>query len=287
MSGLFSLLDYSFPDANANTIIQTYSSGVIQQMNLMPALITPWQQSDIETNNVGGYFQNPVANVVNNMWSSANGSLVFAANLSSSVSGTVTTILNNTMSTLNTIATVDANNYIYLTNRLSNIVGMGSDTTTPHYTTAIGYGKMIAYLTNQTDGIQNTAPILGSFTSVLIGNTLNQLAATMNAYCALFNSTVTTQTMGIIPNQYTVHISSMSQNDAQNFQNAVANVESTLSGYYNQDILFYNNSVNIVNQYTILNQFNNMGQSETDLILNFIGTPKIISRLTTPTQLTS
>ena len=280
MSGIFSLLNYSFPDANANSIIQTYSSGVIQQMNLMPQLMTTWQQNDIVNNDVGGYFQNPVANVVNNMWASANGSLVFAANLSSSVSGTVTTILNNAMSTLSTIATVDANNYIYLTNRLSNIVTIGTDINTPHFMTAIGYGKMLSYLTNQSDGIQNTAPILGSFTSVLIGNTLNQLAATMNAYCSLFNSTVTTQTMGIFPNQYIVHISSMSQDDATNFASSVANAESTLSGYYNQDVLFFNNSKNIVTQYNTVRQFSNMGQSETDLILNYIGTPKIISRLT-------
>ena len=45
------------------------------------------------------------------------------------------------------------------------------------------------------------------------------------------------------------------------------------------DVTFYYNSKTIVDEYNTLKTFNNMGQTQTDMVTNLIGTEKLLTRL--------
>ena len=67
-----------------------------------------------------------------------------------------------------------------------------SDPTLPTYRSATGIGKMVMYLTYQIDGVQNNAPMLGSFTSLYTKNDLISYYENIKGYVgAVANSIIT------------------------------------------------------------------------------------------------
>jgi hypothetical protein len=200
---------------------------------------------------------------------------------------TLTDLLANTKNTAITIGrsntalgiSSECNNFTYITNRLSNMVSMGTDTTTPHYQLAIGYGKMMSYISYQSDGVQNNSPIMGCFTSLYTANTLNSLVANTNILLVTLNNSITSQTTGTPPNTITTHSSNISLSDAQSLDSNMAQIYSTMYRCRTSDTSFYQNCAAVFADYTAATQFNGAGQSETQLIQEVIGSPKLLERL--------
>ena len=168
-TGVYATLGYNFDDPNGN--VPALSTSALEHLNTMPVFITTWQAEDIRNNNVGGYYQNPLATDLINL---ANTSLTIS-DLSDA----------NGLSNLRSISVNladTANVFIEHTNRLTGITPfVGSDQVNPYLDQAISYGKTALYITNQTDSIKNTSPIMGSFTSLLIGE---QITANLNTIIA-------------------------------------------------------------------------------------------------------
>jgi hypothetical protein len=266
MSSVYGRLGFNSSDPNVSSTISNYSDGVNNQMNLMPQMVNSWQQQDIATSNVGGYFVNPVANVTQTIWNNANTLISLLAN-TSGTSSAINTALSSVNTYATTISTSAANNFLYITNRQSNVVDMGSDNDTPHYKTAVGIGKLLSYLVYQTDGVQNNSPIMGSFTSITLGNTLNSLSNSFSYWTAN------------IANSITGNTSNISLSNAQTFQNTAKQLANVMVYYPAQDTQFYQNSRNVVTDYSTVAQFSQIGSTESYLLNNYIGTPKITSRL--------
>lgn len=275
MASVYGRLGFDSTNPVANSIVQPLAPDVLAQMKMIPPWMNAWQTKDVAEANTGGYFQNPVAttiinvnNVANTMMNMANGNPITGQTL------TITKLLSNTKNNAITIGysntqigiSSECNNFTYITNRLSNVVDMGSDVTTTHYTIAVGYGKMMSYLTNQTDGVQNNSPSIGGFTSVYTGNTLNALVAN------------TTPLLTILTNSLTGNNSSISLSDAQNLDNNMYQMLTTMVRCRINDQNFYQNSGAVFNDYNHVSQFNGMGQSQTQLI-QIIGSPKLLSRI--------
>jgi hypothetical protein len=266
---IYQRLNFQFPDPAANTTVQQFSPDVSNQMKLMPQLLNSWQTSDIGSSNVNGYFQNPVANVCQEIWNTAN-SIVFLANNLTGSNTTVTSVLRSIETTANTLSFTTIPHYLYITNRQSNVSGIGTDMSTPHYQTAIGIGKMMTHITNQSDGVQNNAPIIGNFTSLLIGNTLNSLYSSLNTDTILLLNSI----------QSNIAQSNISLSQANTMYSDIQNVYNTMTTFPANDTAFFNNSQNVMSDFTTVRQFNSMGQTEGELINTIgIGTPKLTSRL--------
>ena len=177
-AGVFARLGYNFDDPNET--IQVFSDETKAQLNAVPALLDSWAGKDLATSNVSGYYKNPLATDVQTISNSANSivSLVTAANGLLGLTGTITTLFANIANT--NLATV-CQSYKLHTDRLSGVRNFDDDVgantsaiyTSPYKDPAIGYGKSAMYIVNQTDGIVNTAPILGSFTSLFVGPQIN------------------------------------------------------------------------------------------------------------------
>lgn len=280
MSGVFARLGYN-QNTPANNAVMEFSANVSNQMNLMPRFLEPWQESDMANNTVGGYFINPVNDVIREIWNTSNTLITLTNQLFSPNTSTNTALIaTNTQGVI--VSTQTCGNYIYHTDRMSNVVDVGTDGVNPHYQMSVGVGKMMIYLTNQTDNIQNNAPILGGFSSILVANSLMVMSNNLSNLTNLLANTITTTISGDPPEPS--NTSNISITNALALQNSITDIRTTLEGYVAQDTNFYNNSKIILNEFNTLRQFNTIGQTENELIMNYIGTDKIKTRLSANTS---
>jgi hypothetical protein len=246
-----------------------FANTTINFMNTMPALVNSWQFTDIQNNNTGGYFQNPVAAVAQSISDTSN----IILEVCKIISG---------LDSINAAAAyiiTSAQNFIAHTNRLSGVVTVLQDslTTLPHYSEAVSTGKTILYIMNKNEDSSNNASIIGNFTSLFIENELNNMSITITNDLATINASKTpsydsdTDTFS--------YTSSLTPTQIENITNDISSISTLMDSRVNNDVTFFQNSQAYVKQYNSVRQFNNMGGTETDLINNYIGSPKLLSRL--------
>ena len=280
-AGVFARLGYNFDDPNET--IQVFSDKTKAQLNAVPALLDSWAGKDLATSNVSGYYKNPLATDVQTISDSANSivSLVTAANGLLGLTGTITTLFANIAIT--NLATV-CQSYKLHTDRLSGVRNFDDDVgantsaiyTSPYKDPAIGYGKSAMYIVNQTDGIVNTAPILGSFTSLFVGPQINANSSIISTYYNIINYSITVTTDG---GGNTIHTSNLSQTVVTTIDSQLANTTIFLANRENHDKNYYANLKVVSEDYQELRKLQNLGESESTLIEDFIGTDKLLSRL--------
>jgi len=283
-AGLFARLGYNFDDPNET--IKVFSDETKAQLNAIPALLTSSSGKDLATSNTSGYYKNPVATAVQSISNSANliVSLVTTANGLQGSTGTITTLFANIA---NTILANTCQSYKLHTDRLSGVRNYDDDVsantsaiyTSPYKDSAIGYGKSVMYLVNQTDGIVNTAPILGSFTSLFVGPQINANSSIISTYYNIINNSivVTQNTDGAYSN--TVYTSNLSLSVVTTIDQQLANTNIFLGNRENHDKNYYANLKAVSKDYQELRKLQNLGESESTLIQDFIGTDKLLSRL--------
>jgi hypothetical protein len=271
-TGVYATLGYNFTDPNK--IVQSFSANTSLVMDQFPPIIESWQARDMAANDVGGYLKNPVYNTIitiintaNSIFESANTAatnsapnlddeiLYFGANVSS-----IVTIANTLITT--------AMSFLVHTNKVSGVTSYttASDTNiNPYYQIFVSYGKQAIYITNQTDGITDNSPILGCMTSILIGPQLNTSANTISADAI-------TLTNGISSNTLTT-------GQVTQIQTNLTNLNNLLYSRQTSDVNFYGNLRTLVNNFNATKPFAGMGETETYLVNNLIGTPKLLSRI--------
>lgn len=258
-TGVYATLGYNFDDPNDDVI--NLSANTIAHLNSMPAFIEPWQAQDIANNNVGGYYQNPVSANVNSIITISQNMITVANTGASQNIANCELIVTAANGLYN-----NASSFLAHTNRISGVTPfIGQDVVNPYYDTAMGLGKTALYITNQTDNITNTSPILGSFTSILIGPQID------SANTALANSYIVLDT-GVTANTLTeAQISSI--------LSTISNTNTLLVTRQTADVTYYGNLRTFVENYNTVKKFQNMGETETYLVNNFVGTDKIKERI--------
>jgi hypothetical protein len=227
----------------------------------MPAFIESWQAEDIADNNVGGYYQNPVAANTNSIITISQ-SMITVANTGSSQNIANCELIVTAANGLYN----NASSFLAHTNRISGVTPfIGQDIENPYYDNAMGLGKTALYITNQTDNISNTSPILGSFTSILVGPQVG------SANTTLANSLITL-TNGVTANTLT-------ESEISQILSDISNTSTLLVTRQNADVTYYTNLRSFVDKYNSVKKFSNMGETETYLVNNFVGTDKIKERI--------
>lgn len=260
---IFARLGYDA--ANTSSVVSDLSPAAIQTMSNIPPLLNEWQTTDASNSDTSGYFVNPVATVSQNLWNTAN-SIISITGLSSVANlTTVVTATNN----LN----YAANNFLGHTNRISGMVQPNEQTATlPHYSTAIGISKVIMQITFQSDGVQNNAPMMGNFTSLTVGDTLNTSYSTVSGYPNTIINSISTDGLG---NYYTSLTSTQINTIKTNLQSVADLMNARRTG----DVNFFNNCRSVASDYNTLKAFSSPGQTESYLFQNYIGSAKLLSRL--------
>ena len=284
MATLFDRTGFNFTDTSGT--ITTLPNTAIQQLNTAPALVpNQWMRDDLINDDTTGYYVNPVANSCNIIWNTAN-TLVSIANNLQGIANT-TALWTTIYTTLGNI--VDANTemvqFINHTNRISGVVPITANTDAadkPHLEQAMQIGRALTYVIYQVDGREDNAPMLGSFTSILIANTINDYVNVIVTYANTINNSITITTETVGEDVITTKVSNLSYAAV----NSIASTANTLNTLFLErrihDENFYTKSNELVNEAKNIRRYENLGASEDNLVQNLIGSDKLKSRLGQP-----
>lgn len=272
MSSVFSRLEL-----NAGLVtdqLKDNSVPVQKQMEKMPSLLPEWAMTDMKNGSVGGYYQNPVATVSTNIQ-------YYAQNITNVAGADQTSNTVNVFNAANTLYhAVPA--YIAHTNRISGVTEPNQNTLLlPHLDTAINNGKILCTLMYQTDGVQNNAPMIGSFTSLYTANNFANLANIIITFAGEIQNTinviVTTPEGGGEPT--TTYTSNLSSSRSTTMISILNQVNNEMYNRRVNDENFYTKGQQIIAEYGQLKKFNRLGATETDMFTNLVGTDKLKERL--------
>jgi hypothetical protein len=298
MATLFDRTGFNFTDTSGT--IATLPNTAIQQMNAAPALVSSqWMKDDLVNDNITGYYKNPVANSCNTIWLSAN--TLIDATSAVTGSGNLTALWTTINTDIKSIAgysvtTGDAENppivtiqvpgqivqFINHTNRISGVVPITANTeaaSKPHLEQAMQIGRALTYLMYQVDGREDNAPMLGSFTSILTANTINDYANIVVTYANTINSSITITTETVGEDVITTKVSNLSYAAVNSIAVAVNTLNTLFLERRVHDENFYTKSNEIVSEARSIRRYSNLGVSEDNLVQNLIGTDKLKSRL--------
>ena len=282
MATLFDRTGFNFTDTSGT--ITTLPNTAIQQLNTAPALVpNQWMKDDLINNDTTGYYKNPVANSCNIIWNSANTLWGIANNLQG-VANT-TPLWTTIYTTLGNI--VDANTemvqFINHTNRISGVVPITANTDAankPCLEQAMQIGRALTYLIYQVDGREDNAPMLGSFTSILVANTVSDYANIIVTYANTINASISESVGGTPPDDvYIIRTSNLTYNTVNTIATLTNDLYTLLHDRRVHDENFYTTSNELVNEAKNIRKYENLGASESSLVDNLIGTDKLKSRL--------
>ena len=279
MATLFDRTGFNFTDTSGT--IAVLPNTAIQQMNAAPALVSSqWMKDDLVNNDITGYYKNPVANSCNIIWNTAN-TLVNIANNLQGIANT-TPLWTTIYTTLGNI--VDANTemvqFINHTNRISGIVPITANTDAankPHLEQAMQIGRALTYLIYQVDGREDNAPMLGSFTSILVANTISDYANTIITYPNTVNNSISTTIDPITFDP--INTSNLTYNTVNSIAEFANTLYTLLHDRRVHDENFHTKSNELVSEARSIRRYSNLGVSEDSLVQNLVGTDKLKSRL--------
>ena len=298
MATLFDRTGFNFTDTSGT--ITALPNTAIQQLNTAPALVpNQWMRDDLINDDTTGYYVNPVASSCNTIWLSAN-TLINTTN-SVTGSGNLTALWTTINADFKSIAGYNVVTgsaeappivethvpgqivqFINHTNRISGVVPITANTDAadkPHLEQAMQIGRALTYVIYQVDGREDNAPMLGSFTSILIANTINDYVNVIVTYANTINNSITITTETVGEDVITTKVSNLSYAAV----NSIASTANTLNTLFLErrvhDENFYTKSNELVNEAKNIRRYENLGASEDNLVQNLIGSDKLKSRL--------
>jgi hypothetical protein len=271
MSSIFEQLGYNYTPTS-NEIID-FDQKVLDNMNSMPQLLSPWQYEDLKNNDtaITNYLYNPVASITQAIH-----------DIAVSISGACSNVANlATISATANTANVAATNFLAHTDRIAGLVEINLNTSTlPHYDSAMGVGKSIMYIVYQADGIQNNAPIMGSFTSLFIKDDLTLKYSLVTGYPSLISNSISTNSY-LDGNGDTVTelVSNLTPTQISTIVSNVGALGNTMDTRRIHDENFYTNSNTVVANARKIKSFMSLGSSEKNIINDYIGTERLKNNL--------
>ena len=268
-AGVFHSFGYSFDDPNGH--IQELSQDTIEHLDAMPPFITDWQAQDIANKDFDGYYQNPMQSITMLIYQNAN-AISELANTGNGVLNLVT--VRNSATQLRS----NAQEFLSHTSRLSGLTPyVGTDDINPYLDMAMSFGRTAMYITQQTDGITNNAPIMGSFTSLMIEPQLIANNNTLLTYKNQIEGSINVSFDIVL--QENVHNSNLTNQQITTINTHINNLNNYMQTRRIADIDFYNNVKYFIEGYNKTKKLNNMGETEKYLIMNLIGTEKAKTRI--------
>ena len=273
MASIFEQLGYNYT-STGNDVID-FNDDVLESLSKIPPLLEDWQYTDLQNQDavVTNYLKNPVSNVTNLIKTKSFEIMSSCIGEGSNIASGLETIY-NTANTLTNTCT----QFVMHTDRLSGLVEPNENTASlPHYDMAIGIGKSVMYLIYQSDGIQNNAPIMGSFTSVFIGEQLENLKIDIQNYPNTISSSITCTTSGDPPS--TSCSSNLTIGQITTINTKLTEINTLMNTRITHDENFYANSSTLLRKYQEMKRYKDVGQSERNLFDNYIGTERLKNNL--------
>jgi hypothetical protein len=273
MNKVFDRLEYNF-ESKGNQVVK-FGADAKRTMNSVPKFLDDWQFEALGEGDTDGYVQNPVKDVTNSIITIC-GQIISSSNASPNLSSII--------SVSGTIISNSGPEFIEHTDRISGMVEPNEDTSLlPHYDTAMAIGKSLTYIVNQAGDLDDNATIMGSFTSIVIGEDLTDYRDAISVYPALIAQSlypvIISGTDGEgNPVEETVYYTTLTPAQLTQILNDVTAISDMYTVRKAHDENFFTKSKMVLDDFNKLKKFKDMGQTERNLTQNFIGTEKLLSK---------
>lgn len=273
MSSVFGRLNFNFDDSKFGSSLYLPDE-TKEYLNTAPTELQTWQINDIANGNIQmtDYYQNPVINVTNQLKSNVTtlqsvistiefyDYVVDSANLISGLANLVIQIEEFKKHTNNVCG---ANSAFSTTNE------SGTDAANyPDYDLAVNLGQQLLLLTNASDGVQNATPLLGSMTSLFVGDDISSNLTILKNDCSIVNTSLRLD--GPENNVF----SNLTSTQVNNLINHITTANTLLGGRREHDWNFFRTGLQIMDDYYKVDKLTRLGNTQTYLVNNLIGTDK-------------
>jgi hypothetical protein len=277
MASVYERLNFSFDTGKFGDSINL-SDNTKSYLNAAPIKLEDWQKSDLANGSIvkTDYFKNPMINVTARLSDNVNVMNQIVQTIDTFDNGSGTAMKANLTNLI-----IEIRNYLSHTSNISGVtearanVSETSNVIThfPDYDKAVSAGEQILMLTNATDGVANTVPLLGNFTSLFISDDITANANNIiNDLVTVRNSIRIEVIGGETPTSS--NISNLSANLITTITSNVVAANTLLSTRRLHDWNFYRNSLNILDDYNKINSLGRVGNTQKYLINNLVGTDK-------------
>ena len=269
-NSVFARLGYNFDDTKFGDGLYLTPQAK-KYLELSPPEVTEWQQNDIADGVAtrSRYFKNPTSNVYTTI--SSNASIIYtSANNDPANTFTQPNAGNAALQLANTTALfiIELDAFKSHTDNISGLIEVSSDSTTiPNYDIIQGMGQQILTLTHTTDNVSNSIPLLGNFTSLFVNDELES------------NNTII-YTDRLAMNAANIGgISSLTANQINVIITHIQTANTLIATRRAHDWNFYAQSRAILDEYYLVKKFTTMGNTNSYLLNNYIGTDLLKSNL--------
>ena len=277
MASVYERLNFSFDTTKFGDSINL-SENTKNYLNTAPVKLETWQKNDLANGSIvkTDFFKNPMINVTTRLSDNVNAMNSIVQTIDTFDNGSGTALKNNLTNLI-----IEIRNYLSHTSNISGVTEAKANVSEtsnvishfPDYNKAVNAGEQILMLTSATDGVANTVPLMGNFTSLFISDDITANANNIISDLVLVQNSVRTETTGG-ETPVTTILSNLSSNLISSITSNVASANTLLSTRRLHDWNFYRNSLNILDDYNKLNSLGRVGNTQKYLINNFVGTDK-------------
>jgi hypothetical protein len=233
-----------------------------------------WQKTDLANGPVDRktYYKNPISSSCMNLVSSLETLNVTVKNTTFSASGaaTVASHLTGITQGLRRLEVQALNTHA---NNISGVGAINADPSIPTLDGITAMGNQLIMLLNKTDGISNTVGAMGAMTSLFLQPDLDSYSANVLSYNT---EIINNSTYGGLPPANTC---SLSAARLEQMNTALNIMKDYLYSRRNGDYTFYQTGLQVVMDFTTLNRFSNMSDSQKYLVNNYIGSDSLKAKL--------
>jgi hypothetical protein len=283
-ANVFNRLSFSFDTGKFGEAIYL-SQDTKNFLNTQPISLEAWQKDDLANGTIiaTNYYKNPVLNVCNELQSSTQ-------NLYN-VMVTIVTYDTANGAGLESSANTLLSEIDLFKQHTSNVAGVTKAEATvpengspvieyPDYDTAVQVGQNLLMLLNNTDNIQDSTPLLGSMTSLFIGDDIASNNVIITADYPTLNSSIYLDGTGNLA-------SNISATQANSIISHLQTASGMLSTRRLHDWNFYQQGLILLEDSNKIDNLENVGNTQLYLINNLIGTDEYKQKLSSNTANTN
>jgi hypothetical protein len=279
-ANVFNRLSFSFDTGKFGDAI-FLSDNTKDFLNTQPVSLETWQKNDLANGTiiVTNYYKNPVLNVCNQLQSSTQNlyNIMLTITAYDTADGAALSSSANTLLTEIELFKQHTSNVAGVTKAEATVPEDGSPVIEyPDYDSAVQLGQDLLMLLNNTDGIQDSSPVLGNMTSLFIGD---EIAANLTIITGDYPSLNASLYLDVNSNV----VSNITTTSANLIISHLQTASGMLSTRRLHDWNFFRQGSILLEDYSRIDKLENVGNTQIYLITNLIGTDEYKQKISANT----
>lgn len=288
-ANVFNRLSFSFNTAKFGDAI-FLTDNTKDFLNTQPVVLESWQKSDLANGTISttNYYKNPLSNNCATFKTRTQNLYNTMISIQAFTVPAAQTIIESARTAANTLI-LEIDKFKSHTDNVSGL--LTSEATVPEdgspvieypdYDKSVQLGQDLLMLLNNTDGIQDSSPVLGNMTSLFIAEELQANSTIILNDYPVVNNTIYVVTE--IESGNSVITSNITTVNAQAVYNHINTAYGLINTRREHDWNFYRQGLILLEDFSRIDKLENVGNTQTYLIKNLIGTDAYIEKISANT----